>query len=69
MPVVTVEVWEGRTEEQKRQLVRAITDAMVEHFGSNPDRTHIIIRDVSLQNWGRNGKLAVDLEAEAPAAN
>ena len=31
MPVVTVQMWTGRTPAQKRALVRAITDAMVEH--------------------------------------
>ena len=28
MPVVIVELWEGRTVEQKRNLVKAITDAI-----------------------------------------
>lgn len=29
MPVVIVELWQGQTVEQKRELVRAITDAMI----------------------------------------
>ena len=29
MPVVTVQLWTGRTVNQKRRLVAAITDAMV----------------------------------------
>ena len=31
MPFVVVEMWKGRTVEQKRNLVKAITDAMIEH--------------------------------------
>jgi single-strand DNA-binding protein len=45
MPFVVVEMWEGRTVEQKRKLVRAITDAMVEHAGCKPDHLHVVIHD------------------------
>ena len=31
MPVVTVDLWPGRSVNQKRRLVAAITEAMVEH--------------------------------------
>jgi 4-oxalocrotonate tautomerase family enzyme len=60
VPVVTVELWEGRTLEQKRGLVRAITDAMVEHADANPDALHVIIHEIPLENWGRAGLLGVD---------
>ena len=40
MPFVVVEWWEGRTVEQKRKLVKAITDAMIEHGNCNPDHLH-----------------------------
>ncbi|HEU5280276.1 MAG TPA: 2-hydroxymuconate tautomerase [Gaiellaceae bacterium] len=60
MPVVTVELWEGRTVEQKRKLVGAITDAMVEHAGANPDALHVIIHEISRENWGRAGVLGLD---------
>jgi 4-oxalocrotonate tautomerase len=61
MPVVTVEMWEGRTPEQKRRLVEAITKAMVDHCGSNPEHLHVIIHDVPRESWGRDGKLATEL--------
>jgi 4-oxalocrotonate tautomerase len=60
MPVVTVEMWEGRTTEQKRRLVRALTDAMVEHADAKPDALHVIIHEVPRDNWGRGGVLGVD---------
>jgi len=64
VPVVTVETWEGRTVDQKRRLVEAITKAMVEIFESNAERTHVLIYDIPKTNWGRGGKLSIDLEAE-----
>lgn len=62
VPVVTVQLWEGRTVEQKRKLVRAITDAMVEHAGVNPDGLHVIVQDVPKDSWGRAGVLGIDRE-------
>ena len=60
MPVVTVQLWEGRTLEQKRALVRAITDAMVEHADARPDGLHVILQEVPRENWARSGVLGVD---------
>lgn len=60
MPVVTVELWEGRSLEQKRKLVRAITDAMVEHADARPDGLHVILHEISRENWARAGVLGVD---------
>jgi 4-oxalocrotonate tautomerase len=65
MPVITVETWEGRTVEQKRRLAAAITEAMVEHFQSNPERTYVLIYDIPKQNWARAGILSSDEEAAA----
>lgn len=60
MPVVTVEMWEGRTIEQKRRLVKAITEAMVEHADARPDALHVIIHDVPRESWGLAGVLGPD---------
>ncbi len=60
MPFVIVEMWEGRTVEQKRALVKAITDAMIEHAGAKPDHLHVVIHESELHNWGRAGVLGSD---------
>ncbi len=57
MPVVTVEMWEGRTVEQKKQLVEGITSAFVK-IGVRPEVVHIIIKDNPKHNWASGGKLA-----------
>lgn len=64
MPVVTIDMWEGRSLEQKRQLVQAMTKAMVDTAGVSPEHLHIIIHDVPKTNWGRNGVLSSDLPLE-----
>ena len=64
MPVVTVEFFSGRTVEQKRNLVAAITEAMVVHAACKPEHLHVIIHDVPKDSWGRNGRLGIDNEPE-----
>jgi 4-oxalocrotonate tautomerase len=58
MPLVTVDMWEGRTVEQKKELVEGITSAMNEKLGIPPEAISIIIRDVPKHNWATGGKLA-----------
>ncbi len=57
MPVITVEWWEGRTIEQKKQLVEGITSAFTK-MGVSPETIHIIIKDNPKHNWASGGKLA-----------
>lgn len=64
MPVVNVYFWTGRTTEQKRNLVAAITEAMVVHAACKPEHLHVIIQDVPKDSWGRNGHLGIDNEPE-----
>jgi 4-oxalocrotonate tautomerase family enzyme len=64
MPVVTVQLWTGRSVNQKRRLVAAITEAMVQHADSGPDHLHVIIQDVPKDSWGRGGRLGIDIEPE-----
>ena len=57
MPVVIVEMWEGRTIEQKKQLVEGITNSFAK-INTPPEVVHIILKDVPKHNWAIGGKLA-----------
>jgi len=57
MPVVIIEMWEGRNIEQKKQLVEGITSTMV-NMGIPKEAVHIIIKDNPKHNWASGGKLA-----------
>ena len=59
MPVVIVEMWEGRTIEQKRQLVEGITSVMV-NIEIPREAIRIILKDNPKHNWAIGGKLASD---------
>ena len=63
MPVVRVEMWVGRTHAQKQELVRVITEAMVNIAHTTPEATIIIFEDIAKENWAQSGSLASDTEA------
>ncbi len=44
MPIVTVLAIEGRTAEQKRGLVKDITEAVVKNFYTSPEKVSMAIR-------------------------
>jgi 4-oxalocrotonate tautomerase len=60
MPTVIVEVDEGRTVEQKRGLVKDITDAVSKNFKVSPEAVTIYIHEGKKENRGKGGKLVID---------
>jgi 4-oxalocrotonate tautomerase len=59
MPVVIVNMWAGRNTEQKKTLVKGITDVFTK-VGVPAEAVHIIINDIPKSNWGTGGKLAAE---------
>ena len=57
MPTYHVEMMEGRTIEQKKKLVEAITRVSVEILGGVADSVDVIITDIKRENWATGGKL------------
>ncbi|WP_184228193.1 4-oxalocrotonate tautomerase [Paraburkholderia youngii] len=57
MPTFHIELFEGRTLEQKRQFVEAITKATCESLGVEPNSVDIILTDVKRENWATGGRL------------
>jgi 4-oxalocrotonate tautomerase len=51
-------MWPGRTYAQKKQLAKAITDAMVKIANTSPEATIVIFDDVAKDNWAQAGVLA-----------
>lgn len=61
MPIVIVEMWEGRTVEQKRQLARDLTKAFVK-IGVPAEAVQVILKDNPKSCWAQAGKLCSDFE-------
>ena len=62
MPVVNVQMWPGRTKQQKRALVKAITEAMVEHAGAKPTSLHVILQEIPKEDWALAGVMGDERE-------
>ncbi|MFB1082031.1 2-hydroxymuconate tautomerase [Jeotgalibacillus sp. JSM ZJ347] len=60
MPIVTVKMIEGRSDDQKRALVKKVTDAVVETTGATPDKVSIIIEEMKKTDYGVGGTRVSD---------
>lgn len=57
MPIVIIEMWAGRTEEQKATVIRGVTKAF-EEIGIKSDHVQVIIHEVPRSNWSIGGEQA-----------
>ncbi|WP_409303286.1 2-hydroxymuconate tautomerase [Peribacillus sp. SCS-155] len=60
MPYVTVKMLEGRSEEQKKNLVEKVTEAVVETTGAPKDKVVVFIEEMSKNHYGVAGKRLSD---------
>jgi 4-oxalocrotonate tautomerase len=63
MPIVRVNMFEGRSIEKKRELVDGITEVVARVCEVAPDGVHVLIEEMSRDNWGRGGIIASDRTA------
>ncbi|MGA1597639.1 MAG: 4-oxalocrotonate tautomerase [bacterium] len=57
MPIIRVEMFSGRSVEQKQELVEALTREMVRITGCSEGSVHVVLEDVPKENWGIGGQL------------
>ncbi|HHX27158.1 MAG TPA: 4-oxalocrotonate tautomerase [Firmicutes bacterium] len=60
MPIVQIELIEGRTVEQKRVLAEKVTRAIVESLSCPETAVSIIMREMQTDNFAKAGKLWCD---------
>jgi 4-oxalocrotonate tautomerase len=66
MPTIHVELFAGRTLDQKRALAQALTDATVKTLGGSADSVDVIFVDVQRQDWATAGVLWSDKVPATP---
>lgn len=57
MPIIRVELLEGRTLEQKKELVEVLTRETSRIAGCSTASIYVVIEDVKKENWGVAGRL------------
>lgn len=60
MPNIKIEIFRGRTLEQRRRLVEGITDAAVDALGISPEGVRITFFEIDRHDLARGGKLFSD---------
>lgn len=56
MPVVEVKMWDGRTPEQKKQIVEGITKVFTGQ-GVPAEAVHVVLINVKKEDWAIGGKM------------
>jgi len=56
MPIVNIQLIEGRSDEQKEKLIQKVTDACVESIDCTPESVRILLSDVATQHFGVAGE-------------
>lgn len=57
MPIIRLELLEGRSPQQKKELVEVLTRETARIAGCSESSIHVLIEDVKRENWGVAGRL------------
>ena len=60
MPIITVKIAKGRSVEQKRGLVKAITQAVVNTIKVKEEWVSVLLEEYERENWATGGELHSD---------
>ncbi|MCP3932012.1 MAG: 4-oxalocrotonate tautomerase [Bacteroidetes bacterium] len=60
MPIVSIKIAKGRTIDQKRRLVKAITDSIVSILDVEPEWVSVLFEEFDRENWSTGGELHID---------
>jgi 4-oxalocrotonate tautomerase len=55
MPLIRVELFEGRTPAQKRELAQALTETTCRVLGTRPEAVEVMFFDIARHDWATAG--------------
>jgi 4-oxalocrotonate tautomerase len=64
MPVIVVEMYTGRTAEQKAALAKKLTEGTIEVLGVRPDQVRVIIHEMPKENYAIGGKTVAEIQGK-----
>jgi len=56
MPTIQIQMFEGRSREQRHELAKAITEATCRVLAVGPEAVDIVITEVKRENWVTAGR-------------
>jgi 4-oxalocrotonate tautomerase len=67
MPIVRVEILEGRSVERKQALIRRITAAVTETLEVRPEQVRVLLYELPADHWAVGGQTMAERQRPAPA--
>jgi 4-oxalocrotonate tautomerase len=62
MPYIKIELTrEGVTKKQKQQLIKGVTQLLIEVLNKDPQLIHVVIDEVDTDNWGVAGEQVTEM--------
>ena len=58
MPIVRIDLWEGRSDDQKEKMIASVTKAVCDSAGCPPESVQVVIQDFKKSDWGIAGRQA-----------
>lgn len=58
MPIIQVNLMEGRSDEQKEALIAALTEATVQSIGAPRESVRVLLTEMPKTHWGIGGRSA-----------
>ncbi|MFH7817908.1 2-hydroxymuconate tautomerase family protein [Neobacillus thermocopriae] len=56
MPIIQVQILEGRTDDQIRELIAELTQSTVKCFDVKPEQVRVLVQTIPQKYWGVGGK-------------
>lgn len=60
MPIVQIQLLEGRSAEVKREIIYEMTETLSKVLGAPKESIRIIIQEIPMEHWGVNGKTILE---------
>ena len=62
MPYVNIKITDEQvTAQQKAELIKGVTQLLVDVLAKNPSTTVVVIDEVNTDNWGVGGQVVTDI--------
>ena len=68
MPIVRIDLLEGRAPERKVDLIRRVTEAVVAALDVQPEQVRVLLNEVPPEHWALGGQTIAERAARSPAA-
>ncbi len=56
MPIINVQMMEGRPKEKVAELIRNVTNTVSETLGSDKETIRVLVTEVPKTHWGKAGE-------------